>query len=327
MADGYNDEPTAEELAILAADEQNPIVPPAADDDSNPITPEQVASEQGVNTDGTPKTSAPPAPAAPAPADPNAVVAPVAAQTDDQRFAAFLEQHKGKTPDQILQLAYQQTSRANQAGFQARQTKEQLDGLHQRATAAIERVAKGRAAIEAERQSFGQQLQDDPDAATRAVHDRLMTAEEQALAREEMQARRDVAVSMASTAIPGFDIAATQAFGAEMNYTPEELEGVTDPRDIVTLHFASLTGRLVKAGVMDVNGNILQMPGAVAATDVRLTAPAPVTTLSSVPARGNSGGQTLEQQLADITNMTDAQMEELERTNPGLIDSLLKKAG
>ena len=112
-----------------------------------------------------------------------------------------------------------------------------------------------------------------------------------------------------------------------MNYEPGELDGVTDVRDLVTLHFASLTGRLIKAGVMDLHGNLLAAPVAVAATDPRLTAPPPITTLSSAPARGNEGGQTLEQQLTDITNMTDKQMEDLERTNPGLIDSLLRKAG
>lgn len=326
MADGYNDTITPEEEALLRSEEQNAAIPPAEDDDSNPIPPQQVAAEQGLNPDGTPKEAAPTPAATPA-ADPAAPPVPVAQPTTDaDRRAAFLAAHKDKTPEQLLDLAFQQEGRANRAGFTARQSKEQLDAIQNRATAAIERVRAKREQLGTQRTEFDQQLQNDPDGATRAVHERLMSAEDQALADEERAARRDTAIAMATTAIPHFDMDATTAFGAEMNYTPEELDGVTDPRDIVTLHLASLTGRLIKAGVMDVQGNLIATPPAVQATDPRLAAPAPVTTLSSAPARGNNGGQTLEQQLTDITNMTDAQMEEFEKANPGMLENLLRKA-
>lgn len=326
MAD-YTDEPSEDELKLLAADEANAAVPPAEDDDANPITPEQVAAEQGVTTDGTP-APAPAADTAPAAdaATPPAAATPPPQQTDADRRAAFLAAHKDKTPEQLLELAFQQEGRANKAGFAARQSKESLDAIQQRATAAIARVAERRGKLGTEREQFNQQLQDDPDAATRAVHERLMSDEERQLANEELGIRRDAAVATVSSAFEGFDLDETRAFGAQMNYTPEELDGVTDVRDLATLHLAKLSGTLIAAGVIDLQGRLVQAPGAVAATDPRLAPAAPVTTLSSAPARGNEGGQSLEQQLSDIANMTDAQMEQMEKDHPGLIDSLLRRA-
>lgn len=329
MSDGYNDTFSAEDEALLRQHEQDSAVPPAEDDDANPITPAQVAAEQGQ-----PAAAAEPAPAAPAADQPQGQPAgeqqQQQQQPEDERFRAFLEQHKDKSPEQLLQLAFQQQARANQAGFQARQSREQLDGLRDRARRTIEAQQAKRQQIAQEREQFGQRLQDDPDGATRDLHERLMSREERDTWEAERQARMDEAVGMASTAIPGFNerAADTMAFGREMNYSDEELNNISDGRDLVTLYLASLTGRMIKAGVMDIQGNLAAMPTPVENTHPALNPGVPVVqTLGSMPARTNGGGSTLDQQLTDITNMSDADFDKLLRENPQLVDDLLRKAG
>lgn len=324
MSDGYNDTFSAEDEALLRQHEQDSTVPPAEDDDANPVTPEQVAAEQGQ--------PAPAAePAAPAGEQPQqAQPAGEQQAPEDERFRAFLEQHKDKSPEQLLQLAFQQQARANQAGFQARQSREQLDGLRERARLTIEKQQQRRQQIAQEREQFGQRLQDDPDAATRDLHERLMSREERETWEAERQARMDEAVGLASTAIPNFGerAADTMSFGREMNYSDEELANITDGRDLVTLYLASITGRMIKAGVMDIHGNLAAMPAPVQDTHPALKQSVPpVQTLGSMPARTSGGGQTLDQQLTDITNMSDADFDKLLRENPQLVEDLLRKAG
>lgn len=318
-------EPTEDELKLLETEMASDRVPPAEDDDSQPITPEQVAAEAGVSPTGAPK----PAEAAPA------AEAPAAApkeQTEDEKFAAFLEEHKGKTPEELAKLAYQQSQRANQSGFQARKAKEDAAAASKRISDALAGLQERRAKIAEKRTGFDEQLQTDPDAATREVHERLLTSEERELQQEEFRLKQDHMVSIVSQVIPDFHTAAPMiaAFGAEMNYSPEELAAVTDPRDMVTLHLASLTGRLMKAGIMDLNGNIdpAKLAPAVAATDPRLAGKTPVIqTIGSAPARSGNGAQSLEQQLTEIAAMNEKQLEKFERDHPGVLDDLLRKAG
>lgn len=313
MSDGYNDEPTAEELELLRQDN---TIPPADDESQAPAPAPEAAPAPA------PAPAAEPAPA-PAPA---AEPAPAPAQTEDERFAAFMAQHAGKSSEEIARLAFQQQQRANAEGFRARQARESVEATQTRVREALERAAQRREQIAQERQTFAQRLQDDPDAATREMHERMLSTEEQALAQEEVRARQDAAVGLARAAIPDFDRIAPEvhAFGAEMNYTPEELNGITDGRDLVTLHLASLAGKLMKAGVIDVHGRFLKMPTAHEATDPRLNPPAAVTTLSSAPARSNGGGQSLGDQLMDISKMSDADFDKLD---PKVLEDLLRQAG
>lgn len=318
-------EPTEDELKLLETVMASDAVPPAEDDDSTPITPEQVAAEAGVTPTGEKK----PAEAVPA-AEP---AAPAAKEpTEDEKLAAFLEEHKGKTPEELAKLAYQQTQRANQSGFQVRKVKEDAAAASKRISDALAGVQERRAKIAEKRTGFDEQLQTDPDAATREVHERLLTNEERELQQEEFRLKQDHMVSIVSQVIPEFHTAAPAiaAFGAEMNYSPAELAAMTDPRDMVTLHFASLTGRLMKAGIMDIHGNIdpAKLGPAVEATDPRLVAKTPVIqTIGSAPARGGNGAKTLDQQLTEIAAMDDRQLAKFERDHPGVLDELLKQAG
>jgi hypothetical protein len=324
--DAYNDAPTAEELKLLEEADRNPVVPPAEDDDSNPILPADVAAEAGLD----PVTGKPVAPApAPAPVagEPGAEASPApTGQTEDQKRAAFLEQHKDKSPEELAQLLYQQTQRAAQSGFAKRQTEQTLENIRTAAT----QLAERRERLKTARAAFDTKLAEDPDAATRDVNERLMTAEEREIADEELGLKRAEMFTVAATAIPEFEKQAPMIsqFAGEMNYSPAELDKMTDPRDMVTLYLASVTGRLMKAGILNLRGEFLQMPTPVQETDPRLkTNTPPITTLSTAPARTTGGAQSVADQLAAYNAMTDQQMEEYDRANPGAIEKLLRAAG
>jgi hypothetical protein len=321
-------EPTAEELKLLEEHMAAPDVPAAEDDDSKPITPADVAAEKGVD----PTTGKPVAEVTAEPDKEPAAVAtpPVKEQTEDEKFAAWKKQHEGKTPEEIERLAFQQSQRANQAGFNARQAREAAEATSARIKESLAGIAARREALKTGRTEFDDKLANDPDAATRDVHERLLSADQLALDQEEFRLNQENMVTIAAQVIPDFHTAAPAiaAFGQEMNYTPEELSRITDPRDMATLYFASLTGRAIKAGIMDMRGNLLAAPPAVEATDPRLKTPTPViATLGGPGGRTANGAKSLEDQLGDISRMNDKEMEAFEKANPGVLDHLLRQAG
>jgi hypothetical protein len=315
MADGYTETFTAEEEALLKGHQADTTLPPADSEEGGPIvTPAPEAAPTAAEPAPAPAGEAQPAPAGDKP------------QTDDERFAAFLEQHKGKSPEELARLAFQQTQRAATAGFQARRTRETLEQVQERARGALGRIAEERTRLGTQREQFAQQLQDDPDAATRAVHERQMSEDEARLVQQERQVLSDAAHGFAHQAVPDWDTqrAGVEAFGAEMNYSPEEIAGITDGRDLITLYLASKMGALIKGGICDLRGNLVQPPEPVVATDPRLTAPTPVTTLSSSPARSGGGAKTIEDELVDLTRMSDADFDKLD---PRVLENILRKAG
>lgn len=182
---------------------------------------------------------------------------------------------------------------------------------------AAEVLAARRADIAARRAAFDQQLQDDPDAATRALAEQQFTAEELQAQAEAEAAERDLrldqAFQLASSAIPDLPerVKDIYAFGGEMNFTPEELNAIDDGRQLVTLYLASLTGNLMRAGMIDIRGNLLQAPPAVQTTDPRLTTPAVPRTLNGTPPRPTDAAKTPEQTMADLLNMTEADFAKL----------------
>jgi hypothetical protein len=285
--DPYADHFTPEEETAAAAFEKSTEVPPPEDGEAPAADPAAAAAPP------PPPPPPPPAPApavdpAAAPADPAAAAAAAAAaagtSTDDPEFKAWWDKHKDKSPEEIARLAFQQGKRANREGFTARKTQEQLDDVARRAA---ETLAARKTDIENRRKAFDEKLKDDPDAAAKEVNDRLLDEE---LARAEADAhvtRVDTAIGFAETYIPDFrtEYPQIRSFGEEIGYSKAELNGITDGRDIVTLNLARLAGNLIKAGVIDVRGQFLKAPEPIAQvpTDPRLTAPAPVTTLSSAP--------------------------------------------
>lgn len=304
-----DDEPTEDELRQLAEAERT-APPPAAEDDGVPLDQDEDGAQKVEDKPPAQEGKLPPA-AAPSP--------------EDEARRAFLEKHKDKTPEELAELLYNQSKRASAEGFKARKSAEVVGAV-------AERLKARKEEIESRRNEFKQKVEKDPDAALLAAKneqfDRELAEAEEAAAIEVHNAKIDDALSFAAKVIPDFHetIRPTLEFGLAMNYSREELGNITDGRDLATLYLASVTGRLVQAGIIDLRGNLLQSPQAVAETprDPRLKTPDPVSTLSSSPARSNGAGKTLEQQLADISRMSDEDFAKLDETT---LENLLRQAG
>lgn len=289
----YDDDLTEEELKLLNEGMSDSTVPP--EDDADGVPP---ADEGGE-----------PAPAAPAPAATEAPAAEPAAN-DDGGMSEFMAKHAGKSPEELLRIAFQQSQRAGKAEVTQRQTQEQIDSIRTRAQ---EVLAQRRQAIAEKRENFKTRLQEDPDAATLELHEQLLAREEAAAEGEEHLARIDSAIELASTVIPDFanrykDIA---AFGGELNFTPEEINAIDDGRQIVTLYLASIAGNMIKSGVMDVAGNFRSMPTPTAETDPRLKLPEKTMTSLSNPGSTTDASGDTAQALANMLQMSDADFDKM----------------
>lgn len=246
----------------------------------------------------------------------------------DPELAAFLEKHNGKSSEELATLAYQQQKRATTAAYDGRQTQQRLQEIVTRAQQARETA---QAKIEADRKAFEEQLQSDPDAAMRAAQEQRFAERERQVQAEAdariFEARQEEARALAAAAIPDFARQAPVISGFainDMNFTPEEIERIDDGRMVVTLYLASLAGRHIKAGTMDATGRFLAAPEA-SATPAPGAGAQPPRTLSSAPKRAATGAKTLEQQLADIANLNDADFEKA--FNDPAVQELLKQAG
>lgn len=240
---------------------------------------------------------------------------------DDAEMAAFLEKHKDKTPEELRSLLWQQGKRAKGAEARARHTQTELDGL---ATAAADRLKGRKGAVAAKRAALDKDFgaEGDPDKVTRRLAEEALDREEAEAEAEEHIARVDIAIKMAGTAIPNFverHRANAYNFGRSMNYSQDELSAIDDGRDLVTLHFASVAARMLMAGIIDAEGNIIAAPKPLAdeheITDPRLKAPDAPDTLSSAPGRGGGGGKSQAQTLTDALNMSDADFAKLSDTD------------
>lgn len=284
------------------------------------LTPEEEEQLKASVADGAPPTEeeAPvPGEAEPKPAETPAAAEPAAAapapastgpQTEEEEFAAFLAANQGKTPEEIQRLAFQQSKRANKEAFQHRQSQQTLQQVQQRVQAAVQAAQKTKETAAEKRAALKQRLADDPDAVALELAEQRISDEELQADEAVQTARIDAAIALASQAIPDFHRAAPEifSFGQEMGYSEEEVRGITDGRDLVTLYLAKIAGTLIKTGVIDTRGQFLQMPQPVAQTDPRLQpGPAAVQTLGSAPARTNGGGKTAEQQAIDLSNLSD----------------------
>lgn len=307
-----NDDPSPEELqqlnGFMATDT---TVPPPDVEEGAPA-----ASPTPVEPTVSPEAGAPAAP----------TQAPAPEQTDEERFAAWQAQHAGKTPEEMARLAFQQSQRASGAEARARQSGQSLAQINDRVKAASDRAATARQAVKDRQQRFDEQLQTDPDAATRALRDERDSVELARIDAEEHGARVEAAIGLASQALPDFSerAPAVFAFGGEMGYSKDELAGISDGRDLVVLSLADMAGRLIKGGLMDMKGNLISAPSPVAATptDPRLTAPTPHQSLSSAPARPAASGRVPVQQATDLLSMSDADFSKLP---PAELEALMRQ--
>ena len=322
---GINDDLSSEEQTALDTFmSTDNTVPPADEQEGAPSAPAPTPSEPAPAA-----APAPSAPAAPAAAPEAAAPAPSAPeQTEDERFAAWRAQHEGKSPEELARPAVQQTQRASGAEARVRTANQSLQVINDRVAQAKERAAAARQAIADRQKQFDEQLQTDPDAATKALRAERDAADLAAIDAEEHGARVDAAIGLASTAFPDFEqrAPAVYGFGGEMGYSKEELAGISDGRDLVVLTMAEGMARLMKAGLVDVRTmQLTASPPPVvdpAPTDPRLTAPAPVATLSSTPARPTSGGKTVTNQATDLLGLSDADFAKLPA---GELDALMRQ--
>jgi hypothetical protein len=325
----FDEEFTPEEEAALT--DANAL-PPAEDEGEGTVEDALAAAGQAKTEEAAPAPKEPSA-EAPKPAeveDPKPTVEEDAA-AEERDLAAFLEKHKDKSPEELARLAFQQSKRANKSEATNRQVNQRLQAIGEQARALAER--RQRLATEApqRKNAFREKLASDPDAATAELHDAIIDRELTEAEEAARGARFDEAIAFADSHIPEFgkQWPQMQALAKEFNYSDAELDAIDDGRALVMLSLANHSARLMKAGIMDRSGNIdiskLQ-GGDPPPVDPRLAAPEPQKTLGGTAARSTRGAQTVEQQLAEIANMNDAELAAFEKANPGVIDDLLRKA-
>lgn len=251
-----------------------------------------------------------------------------AAGDEAGELAAFLERHKGKSPEEIAKIAFQQSKRAGRAEFSVRETQTRL-------TTVLDRIQQARdqrlAQIGERREQFRDKLEKDPDAALLEAREATLAREEQEaiaeLDQEEFRARADAAIELAASAIPDFANRAPRIrqFGVDMGFSPEEVDRIVDGRQIVTLHLASIAGNLIRAGVMDAAGNFIGLPepsrdaGQDGGQGGGRTRPG----FGKTPARGAGTTKTIDDRLAEVSKMSDKDFDKLTDEQ---LDALLREA-
>jgi hypothetical protein len=320
----FDEEFTPEEEAAL----QDTTLPPAEEEGEGSVEEAVAAAAQPAPE---PEAAAPAA-AEPKPGEPPAAEpAPAAAQptpeeVEEQDLAAFLEKHKGKSPDEVLKLAFQQSKRASREAATNRQVRNQVSAIAERARAASERRAKLEGMAPDVKAAFREKLAADPDAATAELFDQLIDQRVQEADTEAQTARIEEAIHFADAHIPEFgkNWAGMKDLATEVGYTDDELNAIDDGRPLIVLYLASLTGRLMKSGIMDRFGNIVNVPQMeTQPLDPRLSGPDPQKTLGGAGARGARGAQSVEQQLQEISQMSD---EEFAKLDDATLNALLKAA-
>jgi hypothetical protein len=303
-------------------------VPPAEEEGEGTVE-EAVAAAKAPAEE---PAAAEPKPGEPKPAaeTPTAEAPPVDdAAAEEKDFASFLEKNKGKTPEELARYAYQQGKRANKEAATNRQVRDQVSALAERARRAAEARAEAQTTIPEMKQKFREKLATDPDAAVQELFDSIADEKLQRVDEAANVARVEEAIAFADTHIPEFgkQWSGMVSLAKEIGYSDAELDGIDDGRALVMLSLANHSARLMKAGVMDRSGNIVNVPTIEPTPlDPRLAAPDPQRTLGGTGARSARGAQTIEQQLAEIDNMSDAELAKFDKDNPGVIDGLLKQA-
>lgn len=324
MPGPFDEEFTPEEEAAL----KDTTVPPAEEEGEGNV--EEAIAAAGQGKEPAPAAAEEPKPAEgqpqPKPTD-EPPVDPAAAEAED--LAAFLEKHKGKTPDELAKLAYQQSKRASKEAATTRQVKQKVGAIAERARTAATKRDLLASAVPDLKERFKQRLAEDPDAATAELFDALIDSKLTEADATVQAARVEDAIQFADSHIPEFgkNWPEMHELGRELGYTDDEINAIDDGRPLVALYLANIAARMMKAGIIDRFGNMLNIPHVEPTPlDPRLAAPDPQRTLGAGGSRGVRGAQTVEQQLNEIAEMTDEQLNKFERDNPGAIEALLKAA-
>jgi hypothetical protein len=189
-------------------------------------------------------------------------------EEEDDEFKSFLDKHKGKKPDEILKLLHQQNKARAATNVEAKRYREEAEQHARTLQQVMERIAQARQQkaqeIASRRQRFDEELKQDPDAATRNLHDQMLRKEQEELERQQWSAfienqrqqfdsqlRKEIGKGMQDVAEDLFRYAVEDG-----GYTPEEVSRASDARDLITLDRARRFMSLVKSGVVMPNGQI-----------------------------------------------------------------------
>lgn len=310
----FDDEFTPEEEALLK--------------DDNALPPAEEGGEGSVDDAIAAAPVAEPAAASPVEGEPAPKPAEAVPAVDEEEkaLADFLEKNKDKSAEEVLRLAFQQSKRANKEAAQNRQVREKVNVIAARAKSAAEQRDRLATSIPDLKARFKEQLETDPDGATTMLFEALVDKQMNEADGEVQRARVEEAIVFADTHIPEFgrNWPGMHELARELGYTDDEINAIDDGRPLVTLYLASLAGRLLKSGIMDRFGNLVNVPQVeTTPVDPRLAAPDPQRTLGGTGARSTRGSATVEQQLNEIANMSE---EEFSKLDPAMLDALLKAA-
>lgn len=240
-----------------------------------------------------------------------------AADADDPDYKEFLQKHGDKSPEELAKIAFQQQKRAAKSAFDARESAQRIASIRDAAAKTLADREAERARKKAE---LDELMQTDPDEALRRMRAEQLEGERSADVQEAQQtvirAQQEEAVRAAAAAIPEFEKVGPQIaqFAQQhLGYSQEELAGITDARDLISLHFARLAGSMYMAGYIDIQGRFQNMPqngnGNAGGQQVPQAAqkdkPAEVRTLSSAKGGAPGGGLTADQEISRLAKMSD----------------------
>jgi hypothetical protein len=230
-----------------------------------------------------------------------------------ESWEQFAAKHKDRSPEELLKLAFQKEQARKSARFDAKEARDVVtqirDGMQRR-------LADSQTRRNQERDRFNQTLAEDPDKAAQMAFDAVQNKEAEEEQAREWQNYVGQQTQITRNVIPNFEAVAPElmSFGVErMGYEPGQVQAAHDARDIITLYFASRFDKLVQAGIVDMEGRVLNA-SAGAAPAAAAAAPAgqgraprtPPLTMSSAPGSGGGNAKSLKDQAQDILTMSDA---------------------
>lgn len=248
-------------------------------------------------------------------------------QEAKESFEQFAAKHKDRSPEDLLKLAFQKEQARKAARFDAKEARDVVTGLRD---GMQRRLSESQQRREQEKQRFNQTLAEDPDKAAQMAFEAVQTKEAEEEQAREWNTYVASQTEISRNIIPNFDQVGGElmSFGVErMGYDPAQVAAAHDARDIVTLYYASRFDKLVQAGVVDMEGRLVN-PAAVQQTAPTNAAPArsvpartPPLTMSSAPGNGGGGSRSLKDQAAELLTMSEADFEKA--VESGLFDQTL----
>ena len=299
---GIEDDLTPEEEALLRNDNTPPI---PAEEENTPVA-DPLATQPVTD---------PAAPAVDPSAAPTDGQTPSAPADPDADFKAYAERHAGKTPEDLMKLAYQQDRARSQARAEASEATKAIRTMRDGLTSRVEAM---KAKQQQEREKFDETLRDDPDAAAKMAFDKAQARELAEAEALEHGRYIEYQTELAASVIPNFNNNAPEMlrFGIEaLGFEEGDIRQIDDARELTALYMAMQYSNMMARGLVDMAGNIIGngQPGVTAQppVDPRLAAPAAPRTLSQAPGSTGGGPKGIREQVAEALAMADKDFEAL----------------